>query len=57
MSEPNTGTPVQRAPRTAPQVERPVAGRASPEPLSPRKPTGPITYKLEKGANVWPGRK
>jgi hypothetical protein len=25
--------------------------------VSPRKPTGLVTYKIEKGSNVWPGFK
>ena len=34
--------------------ERTETGRVSPDTPSPRKPTGPVTYKIEKGANVWP---
>jgi hypothetical protein len=32
-------------------------GRKLPQPVPRQKPTGPIIYNLDKGADVWPGLK
>jgi hypothetical protein len=55
MSTPRAGTTTQTTVRPPLKPERTETGRASPDTASPRKPTGPVTYKIEKGSNVWPG--
>ena len=51
---------VPQTPRQSSKSERSLAGRGLTEKAAPRKPTGPVTYSIEKGANIWPssaGRK
>jgi anti-sigma-K factor RskA len=57
MNKPMVGKPVQQpAPATRP--ERSITGApARQSPPKQGKPTGPVIYRLEKGADVWPGRK
>lgn len=43
--------------KKAPSTERTGAGSVLSETAHRHKPSGPVTYVLEKGANVWPGRK
>ncbi len=33
-----------------------LAGRVLSDKPARRKPSGPVTYTIQKGANVWPGR-
>ena len=56
------GKPAQRNPPAA-RPDRSMAGaplrQAQPTHEKPalEKPMGPVIYRLEKGADVWPGRK
>jgi len=51
MNKPKAGKSVERPPT------RPVVDRAFAEAPPKRKPTGPVIYRIEKGADVWPVRK
>ncbi len=55
MSTPGAGTTTQKAVRPPVKPERTETGRVPADTASPRKPTGPVTYKIEKGSSVWPG--
>jgi hypothetical protein len=57
MTNPSNSAPVHKEPRPVSDGRKSVAGRVLDGTHSDRKPVGPVTYKLEKGANVWPGRK
>jgi hypothetical protein len=49
--------PAPRQDRTG-KTERSMAGRVMSETNhTPRKPSGPVIYTIEKGADVWPTRK
>ncbi len=54
MTMPRAGTTVKQTVRPPEKPETTKDGRVAPDNASPRKPTGPVTYKIEKGANVWP---
>jgi hypothetical protein len=62
MSKPMAGMPIQEI-QPAARPDRSMAGAASrqaqPKHEKPtlEKPMGPVIYRLEKGADVWPGRK
>ena len=57
MNKPTLAMPARSSPRGAEAERRPV-GRVSPEnPPKGAKPIGPIIYEIQKGADVWPGRK
>jgi hypothetical protein len=53
MNKPMAGKPIMPA-----RPDRSSAG-APVRQVTPKreKPTGPVIYRLEKGADVWPGRK
>ncbi len=56
MNTPKPGPQARTIVRPPAKADPPPAGHASPKrPLL--KPTGPVIYSIEKGANVWPGRK
>jgi hypothetical protein len=58
MTKPSPLKPAPRAPLCSPStVTKPPAEPPAQCAIPIRKPTGPVTYTLEKGANVWPGRK
>jgi hypothetical protein len=57
MSSSKVHVPVQRGSRAPRKPESSGNGRLSPEPVPRHKPMGPVVYKLEKGANVWPSHK
>ncbi len=56
MNKPIIAKPVPDAPRIS-TPERSAAGRVMADPAPRRKPTGPVIYRVEKGADVWPGRR
>jgi hypothetical protein len=57
MNKPKAATPIRPMPPAA-RAERSAAGAGSRQaPPKHEKPTGPVIYRLEKGADVWPGRK
>ena len=56
MNKPITVKPVPDLPRLS-TPERSAAGRLVADPTPRRKPSGPVIYRVEKGADVWPGRK
>jgi hypothetical protein len=56
MNKPQAGQTEPEARTIAP--ERSAAGRAlADRALKLDKPTGPLVYRIEKGADVWPRRK
>ena len=56
MNKPIIAKPVPELPRVSVR-ERSTASRLIADPAPRRKPTGPVIYRIEKGADVWPGRK
>jgi hypothetical protein len=54
MSTPRAGTTTQTTVRPPLKPER-TETRVPPETAPPRTPAGPVTEKIEKGSNVWPG--
>lgn len=48
---------VPQTPRQSSKPMLSLAGRVPMKKAAPCKPTGPVTYSIQKGANVWPGRK
>jgi hypothetical protein len=56
MNKPITARPIPDAPRVS-TSGRPASGQALADVAPRRKPTGPMIYRVEKGADVWPGRK
>jgi hypothetical protein len=54
MNKPKDVKSIERPPI---RPERSLNGRVAPEPEPTRKPTGPVIYTIQKGADVWPGRK
>jgi hypothetical protein len=57
MNKPIVGQPVQHVEPTARSIPSSAGSSAPPLPPKHNKPTGPVIYRLEKGADVWPGRK
>jgi hypothetical protein len=57
MSSSKVRVPAQRGSRASRKPDQAANGHSSPEPVPRRKPMGPVIYKLEKGADVWPGHK
>ena len=57
MNEQRDKGPVQQTPRQPLKDSHPVADRVKADKPVLRKPTGPVIYTIEKGANVWPGLK
>jgi hypothetical protein len=55
MSTPRAATTAQQTVRPPAKPDRTETGRVVSDTASKRKPTGPVTYKIEKGSNVWPG--
>jgi hypothetical protein len=45
-----------RDPRSTTKNVRTEAARTLADKARHGKPSGPVTYTIEKGANVWPGR-
>jgi hypothetical protein len=56
MNKPITARPVPDAPRVS-LPGRSAASRVIADPAPRRKPTGPVIYRVEKGADVWPTRR
>jgi hypothetical protein len=52
MMKQNTSQTVSHAPRSSKPV-RPLAAKSGTKSLA-KKPSGPIIYVIEKGADVWP---
>jgi hypothetical protein len=54
MSGSRAGANVKETVRPPENTKTNKDGRVEPAGVSPRKPTGPVVYTIEKGANVWP---
>jgi hypothetical protein len=54
MNPPRAVATVEQTTRPPAKPERTEAGRIPSGDDSSLKPTGPVTYKIEKGSNVWP---
>jgi hypothetical protein len=58
MNKPKTEKTGRHAEAPPPnRSEQSLAGSVLSESGHKRKPSGPVTYKIQKGADVWPGRK
>jgi hypothetical protein len=55
MNKPIAAKPAPDFPRVS-TPDRSAAGRLLADPAPRRKPTGPVIYQVEKGADVWPVR-
>jgi hypothetical protein len=55
MNKPIAAKPAPDFPRVS-TPDRSSAGRLMADPAPRRKPTGPVIYQIEKGADVWPIR-
>jgi hypothetical protein len=55
MNKPIAAKPAPDFPRVS-TPDLAGAGRLLADPAPRRKPTGPVIYQVEKGADVWPGR-
>jgi hypothetical protein len=56
MNKPITAKPVPDGTRVS-STDKAVASRVLTNPAPRRKPTGPMIYRVDNGADVWPGRK
>ncbi len=58
MNKPKAEKPIERAEMMSPaKPVRFLSGGPSSESAPKRKPSGPVIYRVENGADVWPGRK
>ncbi len=57
MNKPKAGISIPRPLHPTSKGDKPAAAPVLSERHAARKPTGPVIYKIEKGANVWPGRR
>jgi len=57
MNKPETGKTGRRTDAPPPKAEKSLAGRVLADAAPKRKPSGPVIYRIEKGADVWPGRR
>jgi hypothetical protein len=56
MTKARDNATVPQNPRSTTKNVRTEAARTLADKARHGKPSGPVTYTIEKGANVWPGR-
>jgi hypothetical protein len=54
MTETRNKAPGRQIDRDPQKETHQLAGRVLSDKKKPLKPSGPVTYTIEKGANVWP---